>query len=31
MEYGAIVELNASQQHDMPVGEVPGGPLRHCQ
>jgi CPA1 family monovalent cation:H+ antiporter len=28
MEYGAIVELNASQQHDIPVGEVPGGPLR---
>jgi Na+/H+ antiporter len=27
-EYGAIVELNASQQQDIPVGEVPGGPLR---
>jgi monovalent cation/hydrogen antiporter len=27
-EYGAVVELNASQQQDIPVGEVPGGPLR---
>jgi Na+/H+ antiporter len=27
-EYGAVVELNASQQPDIPVGEVPGGPLR---
>jgi monovalent cation/hydrogen antiporter len=27
-EYSAIVELNASQQQDIPVGEVPGGPLR---
>ena len=27
-EYGAIVELNTSQQQDIPVGEVPGGPLR---
>jgi CPA1 family monovalent cation:H+ antiporter len=27
-EYGAVVELNASQQTDIPVGEVPGGPLR---
>ena len=27
-EYGAVVELNTSQHQDMPVGEVPGGPLR---
>ncbi|HSI46971.1 MAG TPA: Na+/H+ antiporter [Ideonella sp.] len=27
-EYGAIVELNASQSHNEAVGEVPGGPLR---
>ena len=27
-EYGAIVELNTSQAQDVPVDEVPGGPLR---
>jgi hypothetical protein len=27
-EYGAVVELNARQQQDVPVDEVPGGPLR---
>jgi len=27
-QYGAVVELNARQRQDVPVGEVPGGPLR---
>ena len=27
-EYSAIIELNSSQAHEMPVSEVPGGPLR---
>lgn len=27
-EYGAVVDLNASKPQDVPVGEVPGGPLR---
>ena len=27
-EYGAVIELNASQAPDTPVDEVPGGPLR---
>ena len=27
-EYGAVVELNASEEQDTPVEEVPGGPLR---
>jgi CPA1 family monovalent cation:H+ antiporter len=27
-EYAAVIELNASEAHDAPVGEVPGGPLR---
>jgi NhaP-type Na+/H+ or K+/H+ antiporter len=27
-EYGAVVELNGSDVHDVPVDEVPGGPLR---
>jgi monovalent cation/hydrogen antiporter len=27
-EYGAVVELNTSHEHDTPVDEVPGGPLR---
>jgi CPA1 family monovalent cation:H+ antiporter len=27
-EYGAIVELNSSEEPATPVGEVPGGPLR---
>lgn len=27
-EYGAVIELNASQQQGVPVDEVPGGPLR---
>jgi len=27
-EYGAVVELNSTQQQDVAVDEVPGGPLR---
>jgi NhaP-type Na+/H+ or K+/H+ antiporter len=27
-EYGAVVELNSSQEQDTPIDEVPGGPLR---
>jgi len=27
-EYSAVVDLNASQPQDVPVGEVPGGPVR---
>jgi CPA1 family monovalent cation:H+ antiporter len=27
-EYGAIIELNTSEAHEVRVGEVPGGPLR---
>ena len=27
-EYGAVVELNSSETHDVAVDEVPGGPLR---
>ena len=27
-EYGAVIELNTSQAHEVPVDEVPGGPLR---
>jgi CPA1 family monovalent cation:H+ antiporter len=27
-EYGAVIELNTSEQKDAAIGEVPGGPLR---
>jgi len=27
-EYGAVIDLNADQAQDMPLDEVPGGPLR---
>ena len=27
-EYGAVVELNSNHAHDVPVDDVPGGPLR---
>ena len=27
-EYAAVVEINTSREHDTPIDEVPGGPLR---